>query len=31
MDVVRDIDFVATDDHDRPTDDVRIVKAVVIE
>lgn len=31
MDVVRDIDFVATDDYDRPIDDVRIVKAVVIK
>ena len=31
LDCVRDIDFVATDDHDRPSDDVRIVKAVVIE
>lgn len=28
--VVRDIDYVATDDHDRPVDDVKIVKATVV-
>lgn len=31
LDVVRDIDFVDTDDYDRPIDDVRIVKATVVE
>lgn len=30
LDVVRDIDFVDTDDHDRPLEDVRIVKATVL-
>ncbi len=31
MDVVRAINLVATDDHDRPIDDVRILKATVLQ
>lgn len=31
LEVVRDIDFVFTDDYDRPVDDVRIIKATVVE
>lgn len=31
LDVVRDIVFVDTDDYDRPVDDVRILKATVVE
>ena len=31
MNVVRDIDYVRTDDYDRPIDDVRIIKATVVK
>lgn len=31
LDVVGDIDYVETDEHDRPTTDVRIIKAIVIK
>ena len=31
MTVVRDIDYVRTDDYDRPVDDVRIIKATVVK
>lgn len=31
MNVVRDIDYVSTDDYDRPVNDVRIIKATVVK
>ena len=31
MDVVKKIDYVQTDDYDRPVDDVRIIKATVVK
>ncbi len=31
LDVVDAIDHVATDEHDRPLEDVRIIKAVVLK
>lgn len=30
LNVVRDIDFVDTDDYDRPVEDVRIIRATIV-